>query len=265
MLFPETPRVIYQKNPLVEVICQLRFPLLLRIDTEMPVDFQEALREEYPKLKVEKSLGINISVEGNIDAQGPTGLKYEFASEEDDPIWKVVLANKFLALTTQKYERWEEFRGRLERLITTLAEIYRLNFFTRIGLRYQDLIVRSELDLKDCSWTDLLKPHIAGQFSPSGLSEQDLLESLSVFRCPLSPLDGFVRVRHGLDSRNDHDAGEFAYLIDSDFYTDIQTKASDALTILDNFNRQAGRLFRWCIQERLHEAMDPQHVNTSRD
>ena len=162
MLFPETPRVIYQENPLVEVICQLRFPLLLRIDTEPPADFQEALREEYPKLKVEKSLGINISVQGNIPPPGPTGLKYEFASEEDDPIWKVVLANNFLALTTQRYQRWEEFRERLEKLITTLVEIYRPNFFTRIGLRYQDLIVRSKLGLKDYSWTDLLEPPHCG-------------------------------------------------------------------------------------------------------
>ncbi len=262
MLFPETPRVIYQKNPLVEVICQLRFPLLLRIDTEPPADFQEALREEYPKLKVEKSLGINISVQGNIPSPGATGLKYEFASEEDDPIWKVVLANNFLALTTKKYERWEEFRERLEKLIAILAEIYRPNFFTRIGLRYQDLIVRSELDLKDCSWTDLLKPHIAGLFSPSGLSEQDIVESLSVFRCPLSPIDGFVRVRHGLASRNDQDDGELDYLIDSDFYTESQTELSDVLTTLDDFNKQAGRLFHWCIEEKLHDAMRPRHVTT---
>ena len=265
MLFPESPRVIYQNNPLVEVICQLRFPLLLRIDTEPPANFQEALRGEYPILKLEKTLGINISIQGNIPPPGPTGLKYEFASEEDDPIWKVVLANNFLALTTQRYQRWEEFRERLEKLITTLVEIYRPNFFTRIGLRYQDLIVRSKLGLKDYSWTDLLEPHLAGMFSPSGISEQDILESLSVFRCPLSPLGGFVQVRHGLKSRTDQDDGAFAYLIDSDFYTENQTGTSDALTILDDFNRQAGRLFRWCIKERLHEAMDPQHVNTSRD
>ena len=156
MLFPETPRIIYQNNPLVEVICQLRFPLLLRIDTELPADFQEALREEYPKLKVEKSVSFTLPVQENIPAA--SGVKYEFASEEEDPIWKVVLANNFLALTTQRYQRWEAFRERLEKLITTLAEIYRPNFFTRIGLRYQDLIVRSKLELRGYSWTDILPP-----------------------------------------------------------------------------------------------------------
>lgn len=44
MLFPPTQRVIYHKNPLVEVVCQLRFPTILKIDAEIPVAFQEAVR-----------------------------------------------------------------------------------------------------------------------------------------------------------------------------------------------------------------------------
>jgi uncharacterized protein (TIGR04255 family) len=48
MTFPETPRVIYAQNPLVEVICQLKFPPILRIETELPAIFQESIRKEYP-------------------------------------------------------------------------------------------------------------------------------------------------------------------------------------------------------------------------
>ena len=48
MDFPESPRVVYEQNPLDEVICQLRFPAVLRIDSESPVRFQEAVRNQYP-------------------------------------------------------------------------------------------------------------------------------------------------------------------------------------------------------------------------
>jgi len=48
MSFPPVPRVVYKTNPLEEVICQLKFPPILRIDSELPAKFQESLRRDYP-------------------------------------------------------------------------------------------------------------------------------------------------------------------------------------------------------------------------
>jgi hypothetical protein len=35
-MISQEPRRIYRKNPLAEVICQLRFPEILSIETELP-------------------------------------------------------------------------------------------------------------------------------------------------------------------------------------------------------------------------------------
>ena len=48
-MFSQEPRQIYQRNPLAEVICQLRFPEILSIGANLPVDFQEAIRDEFPQ------------------------------------------------------------------------------------------------------------------------------------------------------------------------------------------------------------------------
>lgn len=48
MPFPESKRVFYVKNPLAEVICQLRFPAILRIGAESPHEFQERIRDHLP-------------------------------------------------------------------------------------------------------------------------------------------------------------------------------------------------------------------------
>ena len=46
-MFSHESRCIYENNQLGEVICQLRFPEILAIGANLPVDFQEAIREEF--------------------------------------------------------------------------------------------------------------------------------------------------------------------------------------------------------------------------
>lgn len=63
MPFPNSPRVIYRKNPLEQVICQIRFPSILRIDTEIPAAFQELVRSQFPLFEERQEGGIEIPVE----------------------------------------------------------------------------------------------------------------------------------------------------------------------------------------------------------
>ena len=46
-MFSTETRCIYKKNQLAEVICQLRFPEILTIETTIPAQFQEAIREDF--------------------------------------------------------------------------------------------------------------------------------------------------------------------------------------------------------------------------
>jgi len=111
MPFPESPRVIYRKNPLDRVICQLRFPPILKIDTETPAQFQECIRGNFPefRLKEEATLLTPAGISQELNAEMfrqimPSETKnYEFSSE--DSIWKVNLTRTFLSLSTTKYIR----------------------------------------------------------------------------------------------------------------------------------------------------------------
>ena len=48
-MFSSSERKILEKNQLLEVICQLRYFDILKIDASEPVEFQEAIRAEYPQ------------------------------------------------------------------------------------------------------------------------------------------------------------------------------------------------------------------------
>ena len=52
MLFAPYERYQYARAPLVEVICQLRFPTILSIGSQEPAAFQEAIRREFPRYAV---------------------------------------------------------------------------------------------------------------------------------------------------------------------------------------------------------------------
>ncbi|AFY60412.1 TIGR04255 family protein [Synechococcus sp. PCC 6312] len=260
MKFPESQRVSYDKNPLAEVICQLRFPKILRIETEAPVNFQEEIRSKYPTLNSPRPVEFPVLSSpqaGSSLILMNQGLSYEFIDK--DGCWKLVLSSDFLALSTLRYENWGDFKSRLFYATDILVKHYSPTHFTRIGLRYQDFIVRSELELMNEPWRNLLQPAILGIFIDDNLPEQDFTEALSGFACRLDYADAALRVRYGLARKEESE--ELGYLIDADFYTENITEISNATDSLDRFNREAGNFFRWCITAKLQQALQPQSVS----
>jgi len=60
--------LIYAKNPLEMVICQVRFPAILKISSEPPADFQEALRREYPLFREVPPLDVGTGLPQELSA-----------------------------------------------------------------------------------------------------------------------------------------------------------------------------------------------------
>ncbi len=61
MPFPESERVVYGENPLVEVICQLKFPPILDISTAEPAAFQNKVRKLYPLYEKDTEPSLNVT------------------------------------------------------------------------------------------------------------------------------------------------------------------------------------------------------------
>jgi uncharacterized protein (TIGR04255 family) len=264
MAFPDASRVIYENNPLEEVICQLRFPSILKIEAEPPAAFQERIRAGYPFYKSKPAFklpaGVPPELATMLARDLPLGVgqtAHEFTSR--DKKWAVSLTREFLALTCRRYERWEHFKDHLRGPLEALQEVYSPPFFVRVGLRYRDIIRRSVLGLEEVGWAELLQPWVAGMLASPEVapnvahSAQELLLRLPEGR-------GWLRVHHGLAA--EENVPTPCYVIDADLFTEQQTEPNHALERLDDFNKQARLFFRWCITERLHEAMRPSPVAT---
>jgi uncharacterized protein (TIGR04255 family) len=259
MVFPDSTRVIYEKNTLSAVICQLRFPPILRIESEIPATFQDRVRAEYPLFREKRGPefppGLPVEAAKALSAAFPAPRAYDFLSA--DEAWTASLTKEFLALSTNSYERWEGFKGRLESLRQTLLDAYRPAFFSRIGLRYINVIRRTTLGLKtDTDWRDLLEEWVLGE-----LARPEVMDRVEhAAREVVVELEdrSKVRIMHGL--AKDEKDGESLYTIDADYFTEQRTEVADAIATLDRFNRESGRLFRWYITEQLHRAMDPREM-----
>jgi uncharacterized protein (TIGR04255 family) len=258
MLFPDKPRVVYGKKPTEQVICQLRFPTILRIDTEPPVTFQDRVRDQYPVLieKKHEFLPIPKEMIGLFGADFRFGKpSFDFISADEK--WKLTLAADFLSLSTSDYERWEIFREHLVTPFQALIEIYKPPFFTRIGLRYRDVIQKTVLNLADVSWDELLNPAVAGALSVKEIASAVMHVAKDItFSLPAN--SGQLRVRHGLGKRDEGE--EMCYVIDADFFTDARKEVQYAQTTLDTYHTEARLLFQWCITDKLHNALDPKPV-----
>ena len=263
MPFPEVTRVIYNKNPLDEVICQLKFPPILKIDTEIPVEFQEKVRAKFPMFseKSEWQIAIPPEAQGKIppeilqQAMKSSGIRnYQFSSEDEQ--WQINLTRGFVALSAKKYQRWEQFKEMLEIPLKALINIYAPDYFLRVGLRYIDVINRSVLNLTDVSWNELLQPHILGILgAPEVASKVKNFETTH----DIGLADGESLVRIITKFVKPVDDDEICFKIDSDFYRH-KTELSSYISILDYLNKRASRLIQWCITRRLHEAMEPKSI-----
>lgn len=259
MPFPDVPRVIYQINPLEEVICQLRFPPILKIDTEPPAAFQEQIRAEYPFYEAKSPFRLPVGLPANlaqmIVSDLPLGGQKSHDFDSPNRTWRLNLTRDYFALTCRAYQRWEDFRARLNTVCEAFTKQYNPALFTRIGLRYRDVIRRSPLQLEQTPWSELLQPWISGILD-SAETVKHVKDMRSTFLLDLPEEAGQVQVFAGLAL--DKKSNAPAFLIDADFYIEQQTEISHVFQHLDTFNRYAGRFFRWCITERLHQAMQPQ-------
>ena len=153
MLFPEAERVIYRENVLDQVICQIRFPTILKIDTEVPSAFQELIRHKFPVYQ-QSNEGDHLQLPDGISQLIPReflesftirgNMRHQFIS--GDRSWTVSLTRDFIALSTGRYTCWEEFRDNLKLIAQALIDVYAPAYISRVGLRYQNVVDRKKLE-----------------------------------------------------------------------------------------------------------------------
>ena len=248
---------VYEKPQLIEVICQLRFPTILSIESREPADFQDTVREQFPRYlcQVEK-------------LQAPGGeaqsvRNHNFIAEDGSR--KLSMTKNFIALTAMRYTGWEDFAHALDEPLGQFIRIYRPAYFERVGLRYVNGISRRLLGLEGRRWNDLLQPQYLG------ILDDDAVDEASVNKCSIDlelKLDARVSAKihagPGLIKRNIRtpqgvqtiQEKETRFIFDQDIYMGEKVALAQVTDALAQLHGHADRIFSEAITDVLHDAME---------
>ena len=259
-MFSKEERCIYQSNQLADVICQLRFPEILTIGANVPVDFQEAIRGDYPQYSARKETPAPklTGAPGQLSLEKqPDIINYQFVSA--DGKWRVNLTSKFISLTCSQYTCWEDFAQHLDKPLAAFIKVYKPAYFERVGLRYLNFISKENLGLTDCSFADLIHARYLGP-----LQEEDVPDH-TVARCSVDvemAIRGGCHLKlhagPGFVKHNGVQDKHVRFIFDQDLFMNGNIPVNMSAGALETLHSQAYAVFRGAITDTLHDAMQPQ-------
>ena len=258
-MFSSEERCEYSKNQLVDVICQLRFPEILSIGARVPVDFQEAIRADFPQYSARKEQPAPklTGVPGNMTVEnGEATINYQFTSA--DGAYRVNLTSKFISLACTRYTCWEDFARMLDKPLAAFIRIYKPAYFERIGLRYVNVFSRKALGLEGELFRNLIQAKYLGI-----LADEQIAESAAA----RTTVDADFAIRGGcrakihagpgMIKRGKESDPEVKFIFDEDLFMPGKVEVKLSTAALQTLHAQAWSIFRDAITDTLHEAMEP--------
>jgi uncharacterized protein (TIGR04255 family) len=241
LMFPHQPDVQLENAPLAEVICQVRFPPILRILNEEPSEFQERVRHRFPELQFEQGLVVTLSVP---PTSGPPAVDapprvYRFHNLADQTTTSLAL--DFFAVATQAYTHWRNFAADLALAAGAVQAIYAPAYATRIGLRYVNRFTpagtgRQSLD----DVLALLRPELSSLYRTDAWSEPGGL----VTQLTLPDDSGTLIIRSACGRAE----GEPFFVLDFDYFEEGPLPLEGLIERCDRYHRTIYNAFRWSLR-----------------
>lgn len=253
----ENSRFKYNKSPLKNVICQLRFPTILIIETREPSDFQEAIRERFPfyEKTIEYQQNINVFADNPINSQTTLESNFNHVFHSLNKKWKINLTKTFISLSTDEYSTWEEFSEELRFILERFKTVYKPAVYNRTGLRYVDVFERSEIGFpKDKKWNELISKEFLGYYSNANY--EDTAQSFNVVN-ELKCSDGKSLMRVSSGTVKNQKSDEECISLDNDCYNTYEVQVGEVFNLLNTLHSNSKSLLRKAITDEMHLKLEP--------
>jgi uncharacterized protein (TIGR04255 family) len=256
---PPAPAFQLKKHQLAQVLCQIRFSPVLRINQDDAViPFQEEIRQAYPRYAKQQGMALLITPQGVQQQAAPAG-QHRF--DDSDGVFTAILTPEFVALETNQYADIEDFVRRIVELAAAVEAHYGPAEIQRIGLRFINELRLSSPDPK----TEMREAISLTLLGAAGIDE--LVDAVAATQQILELSgddDTRMLVRHGLQPHGGTtidplaaqeqlgpQMGQPFYLLDIDAFTErnIRYSVEGIEATLREFNDNIRSFFTWGVNE----------------
>jgi uncharacterized protein (TIGR04255 family) len=255
---PDAPRFRLERPQLAQVVCQVRFSPVLKLQREPEViPFQDAIRADYPRYTKTEAMSIVVTPAG-VQQQALGGTLYRF--EDTSGAYTAVLSTDFIALETSGYVDIEDFVSRVATLSKVVAEQYQPAEIHRVGLRFINELRLGSTDPKgemlSAITPALLGPIGTAELAPSTVNMQQVFllrgdDTSALVRHGLNP-EGGTTIDLGPGQVPGPEHADPFYLLDIDVFADhaapFSVEGIDAR--VRDFNENVRAVFAWAVNER---------------
>ncbi len=234
---PDAGRAHYGRNFIRLAVCELRFPTLFELEEERPpLAFAKAVRKEYPTHDLLANVNVNAGGLAHANA-------HSFRSKKGR--WSVTLRAAALSLETSVYDSFDEFAERLGFVLKAAESTIDSEFFTRVGLRYINM-VPCELETAN-EWVNpaLVAPLAAGNYGAVNECWQ---------RVQGLTLVGGYTFQHGVQVQAGGSPRD--YLLDFDFFRE-DVPVVEALAVVKKLHELEFSMFLWSLGPKAKEYLGP--------
>jgi len=183
------------KQPLVLVLCQVRFSPVRKIADYIPAIQEEFRRQGFPIERAGKVNQLTITPSGVNTVEQES---WEYRNRDEH--WSVLVVQDSVVLQTTAYERFEGFAAKLEMAVRTVLEKTEQNRFglvQRVGLRYIDLVQPGDGE----DYRVYLRPGFHGAADEVFTPQSHRLHVESVGRTSVGDIEGTMIVRIAQNDR----------------------------------------------------------------
>lgn len=229
--------------PLVEVICELRFPGSFQVVNHMD-QLQKALEQDFPVLRVPNAG----------DGEAPALKPCQFSSQKGEELIHVAI--NLFSFISKKYSVFPSFRTRFFELLSEFQKVHNPKKLNRFGLRYTNILPhRPGKFSRPHAWLNLemAAPGVTGkpvtdiQFSSVVKFDEGLLRMM------------IATSKHGTEGPGEHPAGLMgSTLFDLDFSRQGEIGLEEVPALLDKGHDIIDGLFyKMLTKEALAGMMKP--------
>ena len=251
----------YKNNQIIEMVCQLRFSTILRLNNdsdELLSEFQEKIKDNYPNYKMIDESVFNVKMDGaekELESITPQILRNNIKNhtfESADGKERINLTCNFISFSTKKYICWQEFEEKFIEILDKFTEIYGVKNFNRVGIRYINAFSKYELGINE---KDSWKEYISDELIGLSTKYDDVRVYNSKIELPFK--DNIqMRILYGLGTKQKEDKTSLpVFIIDKDTYKLGNIEKSCVSDILKILHKHNSEVFEQLIKDKLREKM----------